>query len=42
MWQAAVDQAIAAGAREPHVMIDVRYGEANKTPYYGPFDYVPR
>ncbi len=42
MWQAAVDQAIAAGAREPHVMIDVRTSDMNKTPYYGPFDYVPR
>jgi osmotically-inducible protein OsmY len=42
MWQTAIDQAMAAGAREPHVMIEVRYGEADGVPYYGPFDYVPR
>jgi len=26
MWQTALDQAIAAGAREPHNLIEVRYG----------------
>lgn len=42
MWQAALDQALAAGAREPHMMIEVRYGEGVAVPYYGPFQYVPQ
>ncbi len=42
MWQTALDQALAAGAREPHMMIEVRYGEAAATPYYGTQYYIPR
>ena len=42
MWQTALDQAIAAGAREPHILIEVRYGLPSGPHYYGPHDYVPR
>lgn len=42
MWQTALDQAIAAGAREPHNLIEVRYGLPSGPQYYGPHDYVPR
>ncbi|OYW12645.1 MAG: hypothetical protein B7Z55_18130, partial [Planctomycetales bacterium 12-60-4] len=42
MWQTALDQAIAAGAREPHCLIEVRYGLPSGPHYYGPHDYVPR
>jgi hypothetical protein len=42
MWQAALDQALAAGSREPHMMVEVRYGEGNETPYYGPSFYIPQ
>ncbi|NQV22724.1 MAG: BON domain-containing protein [Rhodopirellula sp.] len=42
MWQTAIDQALAAGAREPHNMIEVRYGLPSGPHYYGPHDYVPR
>lgn len=42
MWQTAMDQAIAAGAREPHNLIEVRYGLPSGPHYYGPLDYVPR
>ena len=42
MWQTALDQAIAAGAREPHNLIEVRYGLPSGPHYYGPHDYVPR
>jgi len=42
MWQTALDQAIAAGAREPHNLIEVRYGLPSGPQYYGPHYYVPR
>lgn len=42
MWQTALDLAIAAGAREPHNLIEVRYGLPSGPHYYGPHDYVPR
>lgn len=42
MWQTAMDQAIAAGARRPHNLIVVRYGLPSGPHYYGPHDYVPR
>jgi osmotically-inducible protein OsmY len=42
MWQSAVDAALAAGAREPHVMIQVRYGLPSAPQYYGPHDYIPK
>jgi osmotically-inducible protein OsmY len=42
MWQTAMDQAIAAGARRPHNMIEVRYGLPSGPHYYGPHNYVPR
>ena len=38
----AMDQAIAAGARRPHNMIEVRYGLPSGPHYYGPHNYVPR
>jgi osmotically-inducible protein OsmY len=42
MWQTAMDQAIAAGARRPHNLIEIRYGLPSGPHYYGPHDYVPR
>jgi osmotically-inducible protein OsmY len=42
MWQTALDQAVAAGARRPHNLIEVRYGLPSGPHYYGPHDYVPR
>jgi osmotically-inducible protein OsmY len=42
MWQTAMDQAIAAGARRPHNLIEVRYGLPSGPHYYGPHVYVPR
>ena len=42
MWQTAIDQAIAAGAREPHNIIQVRYGLPTGPHYYGPHTYIPR
>ncbi|MDB5388333.1 MAG: hypothetical protein JWM11_3979 [Planctomycetaceae bacterium] len=42
MWQTAMDQAIAAGARRPHNLIEVRYGLPSGPHYFGPHDYVPR
>ncbi|QDV16747.1 Osmotically-inducible protein Y precursor [Gimesia panareensis] len=42
MWQRALDLAIAAGAREPHNLIEVRYGLPSGPHYYGPHMYVPR
>ena len=42
MWQAAMDQAVAAGARRPHNLIQIRYGLPSGPHYYGPHDYVPR
>ncbi len=42
MWQTALDQALAAGAREPHMMVEVRYGEGTVAPYYGTQYYIPR
>jgi len=42
MWQVALDQAIAAGAREPHNLIKVRYGLPSGPSYYGPLYYIPR
>jgi osmotically-inducible protein OsmY len=42
MWQTAMDQAVAAGARRPHNLIEVRYGLPSNPHYYGPHNYVPR
>jgi len=42
MWQTAMDQAIAAGARRPHNLIEVRYGLPSGPHYFGPHNYVPR
>jgi len=42
MWQTALDQAVAAGARRPHNLIEVRYGLPSSPHYNGPHDYVPR
>ena len=42
MWQTAMDQAVAAGARRPHNLVEVRYGLPTGPHYYGPHDYVPR
>ena len=41
MWQSALEQAVAAGAREPHMMIEVRYGDPDEAGYYGPYQYAP-
>jgi len=42
LWQNALDEAIAAGAREPHMMIEVRSGTPASLRYSGPHDYVPQ
>lgn len=42
MWQNALDEAVAAGAREPHMMIEVRTGTPASLRYSGPHDYVPQ
>ena len=42
MWQTAMDQAVASGARRPHNLIEVRYGLPSGPHYYGPHNYVPR
>ncbi len=42
MWQNALDEALAAGAREPHMMIEVRSGTPASLRYSGPHDYVPQ
>lgn len=42
MWQIALDQALAAGAREPRMMVDVRYAVPEGARYYGPYYYIPR
>ena len=42
LWQNALDEALAAGAREPHMMIEVRNGTPASLRYSGPHDYVPQ
>ena len=42
MWQAAMDDALACGAREPHNLIEVRYGQPAGPHYFGPHYYIPR
>ncbi len=42
LWQNALDEAMAAGAREPHMMIEVRSGTPASLRYAGPHDYVPQ
>lgn len=42
LWQNALDAAITAGAREPHMMIEVRNGTPASLRYSGPHDYVPQ
>lgn len=42
LWQSALDAALAAGAREPHMMIEVRQGTPASLRYSGPHDYVPQ
>jgi osmotically-inducible protein OsmY len=42
MWQNALDAALTAGAREPHMMIEVRHGTPASLRYSGPHDYVPQ
>ena len=41
MWQSALEQAIAAGAREPHMSIQVRYGIPGGQRYDGPYYFLP-
>jgi osmotically-inducible protein OsmY len=41
MWQTAIDVALEAGARRPHNLIAVRYGEPSAPRFYGPHYYVP-
>ena len=42
MWQNALDAAMTSGAREPHMMIEVRNGTPASLRYSGPHDYVPQ
>lgn len=42
LWQSALDAALAAGGREPHMMIEVRHGTPGSLRYAGPHDYVPQ
>ena len=42
MWQTAMDQAVAAGARRPHNLIEVRYGLPSGPHYWGPHNFVPK
>jgi hypothetical protein len=42
LWQSALDAALAAGAREPYMMIEVRHGTPASLRYAGPHDYVPQ
>ncbi|HQX50336.1 MAG TPA: BON domain-containing protein [Planctomycetaceae bacterium] len=42
LWQNVLDEAVAAGAREPHMMIEVRSGTPASLRYSGPHDYVPQ
>ncbi len=41
MWQQAMDRAIEAGARRPHNLIQVRYGDESAPHFYRTHDYVP-
>ena len=41
MWQSALEQAIAAGAREPHMSVRVRYGIPGGQGYDGPYYFLP-
>jgi len=41
LWQVAMELAIEAGARRPHNLIDVRYGESSAPRFYDGHDYVP-
>ncbi|MEO6755001.1 MAG: BON domain-containing protein, partial [Chthoniobacteraceae bacterium] len=41
MWQAAMEDAMDAGARRPHNLITVRYGDASAPQFYGTHYYVP-
>ena len=42
VWQSAMDQAIATGARRPHNQIEVRCGLPSGPHYDGPHNYVPK
>jgi osmotically-inducible protein OsmY len=41
MWQTAMDLALEAGARRPHNLIEVRYGDPSAPRFYGTHYYVP-
>jgi len=41
MWQTAMDQALEAGARRPHNLVTVRYGDPSAPRFYGTHYYVP-
>ncbi|MEO6789214.1 MAG: BON domain-containing protein [Chthoniobacteraceae bacterium] len=41
MWQAAMDDAMEAGARRPHNLVKVRYGEPSAPHFYGTHYYIP-
>lgn len=41
MWQQAMDRAIEAGARRPHNLIEVRYGDESAPHFYRTHEYVP-
>jgi osmotically-inducible protein OsmY len=42
LWQTALDAAITSGAREPHMMIEVRNGTPASLHYAGPHAFVPQ
>jgi osmotically-inducible protein OsmY len=41
MWQTAMELAVEAGARRPHNLINVRYGDPSAPRFYGTHYYVP-
>ena len=41
MWQAAMEDAMSVGARRPHNLITVRYGDASAPQFYGTHYYIP-
>ncbi len=42
LWQAVMDAAVSAGAREPHMMLQVQHGTPASLRYAGPHSYIPR
>ncbi len=42
LWQAVMDAAVSAGAREPHMMLQVQHGTPASLRYAGPHSYIAR